>query len=50
MYFDDLRLGMTVNTAPAIIKKEKMLAFAHDYDHIPCTPMKNMQRLPLSAR
>ena len=35
MYFDDLRLGMSVDTAPAVIKKEKMLAFAHDYDNVP---------------
>ena len=26
---------MTVDTAPAVIKKEKMLAFAYDYDNIP---------------
>ena len=35
MYFDDLKIGMAVNTAPAVIKKEKMVAFAHDYDNIP---------------
>ena len=35
MYFDDLKIGMTVRTAPALIKKEKMLAFATDYDTIP---------------
>ena len=35
MYFDDLKLGMEVNTAPAIIEKEKMIAFARDYDNIP---------------
>ena len=35
MFFDDLRIGMTVETAPAVIKKEKMLAFAADYDNIP---------------
>ena len=35
MYFEELRLGMTVNTAPATIKKEKMIEFAHDYDNIP---------------
>lgn len=35
MYFDDLQLGMAVNTAPAVIKKEKMVEFAHDYDNIP---------------
>ena len=35
MYFDDIKLGMTVETAPAVIDKEKMLAFAREYDHIP---------------
>ena len=35
MYFDDIKLGMTVRTEPAVIEKEKMLAFARDYDHIP---------------
>ena len=35
MYFEDIRLGMAVNTAPALIKKEKMIAFARDYDNIP---------------
>ena len=35
MYFDDLKIGMEVDTAPAAIKKEKMVAFAHDYDPIP---------------
>ena len=35
MYFDDLKIGMAVDTAPAVIKKEKMVAFAHDYDNIP---------------
>ena len=35
MYFDDLKLGMSVDTAPAQIRKEKMLAFAHDYDNVP---------------
>ena len=35
MYFDELKLGMSVDTAPAVIEKEKMMAFARDYDHIP---------------
>ena len=35
MYFDDLKLGMTVDTAPALIQKEKMMAFAYEYDPIP---------------
>ena len=34
MYFDELRIGMTVDIKPAVIKKEKMIAFAHDYDNI----------------
>ena len=35
MYFDDLKIGMAVECAPAHIKKEKMIAFAKDYDNIP---------------
>ncbi|MBQ2815551.1 MAG: MaoC family dehydratase N-terminal domain-containing protein [Clostridia bacterium] len=35
MYFDDVKVGMTVDIAPAVIEKEKMLSFARDYDNIP---------------
>ena len=35
MYFDELKLGMTAELAPAEIEKEKMLAFARDYDDVP---------------
>ena len=35
MYFDDIKLGMTVEIAPAVIEKEKMISFARDYDNIP---------------
>ena len=35
MYFNDLSLGMTVNIAPVTIDKDKMLAFAREYDDIP---------------
>lgn len=35
MYFDDLKIGMTVDTAAAVIEKEKMVSFARDYDNIP---------------
>lgn len=35
MYFDELQVGMTVDTEPAVIEKEKMMAFAKDYDPIP---------------
>ena len=35
MYFDDLKIGMTVDTAPTVIEKEKMMAFARTYDNIP---------------
>lgn len=35
MYFDALKLGMTVEIPPARIEKEKMLAFARLYDNIP---------------
>ena len=35
MYFDELKIGTAVDTAPAVIEKEKMVAFARDYDNIP---------------
>ena len=35
MFFEDLKVGMSVETAPAVIEKAKMLAFAHDYDNLP---------------
>ena len=34
MYFDDLKLGMTVDIAPVVIEKEKMVDFAKNYDPI----------------
>lgn len=35
MYFDDLTIGMSVKTAPAVIEKDKMISFALDYDNVP---------------
>ena len=35
MFFEDLKLGMAVDPAPTVIEKEKMMAFARDYDNIP---------------
>ena len=35
MYFNELELGLTVDIAPAIIDKQKMLDFALTYDNIP---------------
>lgn len=35
MYFEDLKIGMTVNIAPTVIEKEKMIEFARAYDPIP---------------
>ena len=35
LFFDDLTLGMTVDIPPASIEKEKMIAFACDYDSTP---------------
>ena len=35
MYFDELKIGMAVDTAPAVIHKDKMIAFAREYDNIP---------------
>ena len=50
MYFDELKLGMTVQTAPAVIEKEKMLAFARDYDHIPLhTDEEYAKKTPFGA-
>ena len=35
MYFDDIKIGMQTEIAPAVIEKEKMMTFARDYDNIP---------------
>lgn len=35
MYFDDIKIGMTVDTDPVIIKKQRMIDFARLYDNIP---------------
>ena len=35
MYFEDIKIGMTMEIAPAVIEKQKMLDFARDYDPIP---------------
>lgn len=35
MYFDDIKIGMTVDIASTVIKKEKMIEFACSYDNIP---------------
>ena len=35
MYFDEMKLGMSVEVAPAVIYKDKMLAFAKEYDDLP---------------
>ena len=35
MYFEDLKVGMTVEIQPAVIEKQKMLDFARLYDPIP---------------
>lgn len=35
MYFDDIKMGMTVDIEPAIIEKERMLDFARLYDNVP---------------
>ena len=35
MYFDDIKLGTTVEIASAVIHRDKMVAFARDYDPIP---------------
>ena len=35
MYFEDIKLGMTMEVAPAVIGKEKMMDFARTYDPLP---------------
>ena len=35
MYFEDISLNMEREISPALIDKEKMLAFAREYDNIP---------------
>ena len=35
MYYDELKLGMSVVIEPTIIEKDKMLDFAKTYDNIP---------------
>ena len=51
MYFNELKVGMSVDVPSAKIKKDKMLSFAKDYDNIPLhtdeeyakkTPFKNL--------
>ena len=34
MFFEDFKIGMTADISSAVIKKDKMLAFARDYDNI----------------
>ena len=35
MYFEELKTGMSVETAPAVIDKEKMMQFGLEYDNVP---------------
>lgn len=35
MFFEDIKIGMSVDIAPAKIEKDKMLDFARIYDNIP---------------
>ncbi|MCR4774876.1 MAG: MaoC family dehydratase N-terminal domain-containing protein [Saccharofermentans sp.] len=35
MYFNDLKIGMSADLDPVTIDKEKMVAFAKEYDNIP---------------
>ena len=35
MFFDDLVLGTTAEIVPVTINREKMMAFAYEYDNIP---------------
>ena len=50
MYFEEMKIGMTKKTAPAVIDKEKMLAFAWEYDHIPLhTDEEYAKKTPFGA-
>ena len=50
MYFDDMKVGMSVEIAPAVIEKEKMLDFARLYDHIPLhTDEEYAKKTPFGA-
>ena len=35
MFFDELEIGMSVDIEPVTIEKDKMIAFAKEYDDIP---------------
>lgn len=35
MYFEDIKIGMSIDIPSVVIEKEKMLSFARDYDNIP---------------
>ena len=35
MFFEEIKINMTVEIAPVVIKKEKMLEFALSYDNLP---------------
>ncbi len=35
MYFEDIKLNTVIKLAPTVIAKDKMIAFAKEYDNIP---------------
>ena len=35
MYFEQIKLNLEIELAPVVIEKEKMLAFAREYDNVP---------------
>lgn len=35
MYFEDLKVGMSVKSGPAVIDRKKMMDFAHEYNPMP---------------
>ena len=35
MFFNELKIGMSVDIAPVVIEREKMLNFAREYDNLP---------------
>ena len=50
MYFDELKIGMTVDIASTVIEKEKMMDFARLYDNIPLhTDEEYAKKTPFGA-
>ena len=50
MFFEEIKVGMTLEIAPAVIEKEKMLDFARLYDNVPLhTDEEYAKKTPFGA-